>query len=188
VIITIQVQNPTLALFEPCNVPLSPAHQSVQVSLCGSTAFWCVSHSSQLCIIGKLADDALYLFFQVTDEDIEQHWTQCWPLRNATSYRPLTRDCSTQSSASQPVPSPPHCPLIYPVLPKFINENVRGDSIKIIAEVKVDNIYCSLLIYPVSLDIIDSYQNGQAWFTLGINVDFFWQPSFLPLAWQWHLE
>jgi len=45
---------------------------SVQVLLNGSTEFWCISHSSQLPIISKLAEGALYPFIQVTDEDAEQ--------------------------------------------------------------------------------------------------------------------
>lgn len=68
------------------------------------------------------------------------------------SHRPPTRFCTTDhnppSSALQPILSPPHCPLIYITLPELANEDVVGDSVKCLAEVKVDNIYCSLLIYP----------------------------------------
>jgi len=38
----------------------------------GSPAFWCVSHSFQLCVSSKLAEGALYPFTQVTDEDVKQ--------------------------------------------------------------------------------------------------------------------
>jgi len=48
----------------------------------GSTAFQCVRHSSQLCIISKLAEGGLYPFIQVADEDVEQD-----PLRNDVIYR-----------------------------------------------------------------------------------------------------
>jgi len=57
-----------LPFFEPHKVPLHPTLQPIQVLLNDSTAFWCVSHF-QLCIIGKLAEGALYSFIQVTDED-----------------------------------------------------------------------------------------------------------------------
>jgi len=42
-----------------------------------------------------------------------------------------------------------------------------GDSVKSLAEVKVDNIHCSPLIYPASHAIVESYQIGQASFPLG---------------------
>jgi len=42
-----------------------------------------------------------------------------------------------------------------------------GDSVKSLAEVEVDNIHGSPLIYPASRAIIESYQVGQAWFPLG---------------------
>ena len=65
-----QVQNSILALVKPHVVPLCPIFQSIQVLLSGSTAFWCVSHSSQLCIISKLAEGGLHLF----TERVVTHW------------------------------------------------------------------------------------------------------------------
>ena len=75
-IIPPQVQDSTLALVKPCQVPPCPALQSVWVSLNGSTALQCVSHSSLLCIISKLTEGGLYPFIQVVDEDVEQEQTQ----------------------------------------------------------------------------------------------------------------
>jgi len=76
VIILSLVQGSALLLVESHQVPLHSTLQSVQVSLNGSTAFWCVSHSSQLCIISKLTEGGLYPFIQVIDEDVEQDLTQ----------------------------------------------------------------------------------------------------------------
>ena len=42
-----------------------------------------------------------------------------------------------------------------------------GDSVESLAEVKVDNIHGSPLIYPAGHAIAESYQIGQAWFPLG---------------------
>lgn len=42
-----------------------------------------------------------------------------------------------------------------------------GDSIKVFTEVQVDNIQCSALIYHISQPIIEVYEVGQAWLTLG---------------------
>jgi len=49
------VQDPALALVEPHQVPLCPAFQPIQVTLNGSTAFWCIYHTSQCGVISKLA-------------------------------------------------------------------------------------------------------------------------------------
>ena len=66
-----------------------PNSQPARVSLNGSMAFWCVSHFSQLCIICKLAEGALYPFIQVTDEHIGQDQTQYRPIGSTASYRLL---------------------------------------------------------------------------------------------------
>jgi len=66
-----QVQDPALALVELHQVPLFPALQPVWVLLNGSTAFWCIHHSSQFCVISKLAEGTLSPFIQVIDEEGE---------------------------------------------------------------------------------------------------------------------
>ncbi|PKU44305.1 hypothetical protein llap_5392 [Limosa lapponica baueri] len=70
-----QVQHPTLAFIEVHQVPLCPTLQPVQVSLDGGTAFWCVSHPSQFCVISKLAEGTFRPFIQDIDENIEEDWT-----------------------------------------------------------------------------------------------------------------
>ena len=70
VVIPPQVQDTTLALVKRHQAPPCPTLQSVQVLLNGSTTFRCVSQSSQLCIISKFAEGALYFFIQVIDEDV----------------------------------------------------------------------------------------------------------------------
>lgn len=59
-----QVQDPEFA-FDGLDW-ISP--ETVQVSLKGRTAFWCVSHLPQFCIICKLAEGDLCPFIQVFDE------------------------------------------------------------------------------------------------------------------------
>ncbi|XP_048785820.1 uncharacterized protein LOC125686147 isoform X5 [Lagopus muta] len=137
----------------------SARSQPVQVLLNGSTAF---SQSSQLRIIGKLAEGGHYPLIKVIDEDVEQDRTQHRPLRNTAGYRPPTGLCITNNdplcSASQPVLNPPHCPLIYPTLPQLCYKDVMGDSIKCLAEIKVDYIHCSPPIHPARDNIIEGYQ------------------------------
>ena len=45
-----------------------------------------------------------------------------------------------------------------------------GDSVESLSEVEADNIHCSPLIYPASHAIVESYQIGQAWFSLGESI------------------
>jgi len=71
-----QVQDPALALAEFHQVLLCPTLQPVQVSLDGSTAFWCIHHSSQFCVISKLAEGTLHPFIQVIDEEVKQDWAK----------------------------------------------------------------------------------------------------------------
>jgi len=56
-----QGQDPAFVLVEPHHVPLSPPFQPVQVTLNGSTAFWCIYHSSQFGVISKLAEGTIFL-------------------------------------------------------------------------------------------------------------------------------
>lgn len=70
----------------------------------------------------------------------------------------LVTGLQPDSKLSQPVPNPPHHPVLYPILSKFHNKDVVGDSVKHIAEVKVYNILCSPLIYLASDDIKESHQ------------------------------
>ena len=76
-----------------------------------------------------------------------------------------TTDHNPLSSASQPVLNPPHHPLIYPTLSPLQYQDVVGDSIKSFAEVKIDDIHCSLPIYPAGDAIIEGYEVGK--FSLG---------------------
>lgn len=62
-----QVQDPALAFVECQEFPLCPFLQPVEILLSGTAALWCISHSSQFCIISTLAEKAVYPFIQVTD-------------------------------------------------------------------------------------------------------------------------
>lgn len=44
---------------------------------------------------------------------------------------------------------------------------LRETVVESLAEVKVDNIQCSSLIYPSTVGVIEGHQVGQEWFTLG---------------------
>lgn len=67
---------------------------------------------------------------------------------NTTGYRPPAALCAadhkTLSSDTRSVLSLPNCPLIQSTLPEIAHEDVRQNSVKSFAEVKVDNIHTFL--------------------------------------------
>jgi len=89
-------------------------------------------------------------------------------LGSTTSYRPPTRLCAANhnalSSASQPVLSPPPCPLIYPTLPKLHYEDVVGDSVNRLSDLQVQPQQLDFLTvslkrkynFPSTLDVVKS--------------------------------
>ena len=137
-VIPSQVKDPTLALVKSHQIPLCPTLQPIQVLLNNSTAFWCVSCSSQLCIISNLAEGGLYAFTQVIGEDVKQDLTQYQSLGNTASYRPPTRFFTTDHDPSSSASSQStYSPLIYPTLPTC--EDAMGDSVNTLAKVKAGN-------------------------------------------------
>lgn len=64
------VQDIAFLLDELNEIPLCPILQFVQVLLKGSTTLRCISHTSQFCVICKLAEASLCLSVQVINEDI----------------------------------------------------------------------------------------------------------------------
>jgi len=52
-VVSPHVQDPAFGFVEPHQVPLCPTFQPVQVTLNGSTACWCIYHSSQFGVISS---------------------------------------------------------------------------------------------------------------------------------------
>jgi len=125
-----------------------------------------VSATPPRSIIGVLAEGGCYPLIKVIDEDIGQARAQHRPLGNTASHRSPNGLCMAHhhplSSASQPVHNSLHRPLIYPALYWLRYQDVTGDSIKSLAEVKVDNIHCSPPIFPASDTITEGCEVGQA--------------------------
>ena len=63
----------------------SPFLQPVEVPVDARTSIWCISHSSQFCIICQADKGALCASFCVIMEDVEQRWPLYWPLGFITS-------------------------------------------------------------------------------------------------------
>ncbi|KAK4816292.1 LOW QUALITY PROTEIN: hypothetical protein QYF61_014590 [Mycteria americana] len=107
-------QDPALGLVEPHEVHTGPLLQLVQVPLDDILSFWCVSCTTQLGVICKLAEGALDLAVNVIDENIEHHWSQYGPLKDTT--QPRTEQMVPASREILPLHPLPH---IRPKIPLF---------------------------------------------------------------------
>ena len=111
---------------------MGPFLQPVEVPLDGSTTLGRISHSSQLCITCKLAEDMLCPISQVINEDVEKDWPQYWFLGYSATYWPPTglraMDHNLLGPAIQPVFSSCYRPLTEPVLYLLVKEDIMAVS------------------------------------------------------------
>ncbi|PKU41108.1 hypothetical protein llap_8578 [Limosa lapponica baueri] len=75
-----------LGFVELHEVSMGPPLKPVQVPLDGIPSLMRVNHATQLGVIGKLAEGALYPTVYVSDKDVKQHWSQYRFLRNTTRH------------------------------------------------------------------------------------------------------
>ncbi|KAJ7400839.1 hypothetical protein BTVI_101645 [Pitangus sulphuratus] len=157
-----QVQDPAFAFVEFQTVLLCPSLQPVNFLLKGCTALWGIDHFSHLCVISELSKEASTpsskSLINNTGPSIKSWGT---PLVTGLALDPMP----LISTLWNLLTDPPHCPLIQSILTEFTYEDVVRDSVKSLAEVKVDSIHCSPLIHPSSFFIIEGNQVGQASFT-----------------------
>ncbi|KAK4815654.1 hypothetical protein QYF61_005216 [Mycteria americana] len=76
----------------------------------------------------KLAEGAHCPTIRIINEHVKHYQPQCQPLDYTTI---------------QPVSSPPHCPLMGPVLYQSVHESATQDGAERFAKVKINNIHCS---------------------------------------------
>lgn len=69
---------------------MHPLFEHVQVHLDGIPSFYCIKCTTQLGIIGKLAEDALNPTAYVINKDVEEHKFQDRPLKDTTHGQPPT--------------------------------------------------------------------------------------------------
>lgn len=103
------------------------------------------------------AEGAFYPFIQVTNEFVEQDWIHYLPLvitRSQASDRLCTTDYNSLSSLSQPVHNSPHCPLIYPTLPKLTYKDVTQTVSKALLKSK----YKTSIAVPSSTQLVKTSQ------------------------------
>ncbi|PKU46486.1 hypothetical protein llap_3205 [Limosa lapponica baueri] len=83
-----QVQDLALGLVDLHEVCTGSPLKSVQVPLDGISSLWRVNScvTTQLGVVSKLAEGALYPIVPVSTKDVKQHWSQYQPLRNTTHH------------------------------------------------------------------------------------------------------
>ncbi|KAK4823457.1 hypothetical protein QYF61_002293 [Mycteria americana] len=123
-----------------CEVHTGPPLKPVKVPLDGIPSHQCVNRTTQLGVVGRLAEGALDPTVHVTDKDVKQHWSQYQPLRNATCHwSPLGHravDHNSLSATIQPIPYPPSGPSIRSISLQFRDKDVMRDSVKCFAQVQ----------------------------------------------------
>ena len=119
-----QVQDLVLLLAELHEVPGSPFLQLAEVPLVGSTTLWHISHSSQFCVLSKLAQGTLCCDIQIINADDKQDWIQHGPLGYNPCHWPPDRLCTTGhhdlDPFVQPVFNPAHRLIIKPTLHQLV--------------------------------------------------------------------
>jgi len=107
-----------------------------QVPLDGIQSFWCVSCSTQLGVVCKLAEGALDLAIQVIDENVKQLRSQYGPLRDTTHHCcPLGRravDHYPLAVTFQPIPWPLNSP---PIKSPVLNSNLIQTNIYMVLHI-----------------------------------------------------
>jgi len=136
------VQDLALGLIEVHEVRTGPP---VKVPLDSIPPLQCVDCTTQLGVIGKLAEGALNATDHVTDKDVKQHQPEYQPPEEC-HWSPLGHraiDCNSLSVAIQPIPYPPSGPPINSMSLQFRGKDVAQDSVKSFAQVQVDDVSCS---------------------------------------------
>ncbi|KAK4825708.1 hypothetical protein QYF61_002067 [Mycteria americana] len=117
------VQDLALGLVELHEVCTGPPLKPVKVSLDSIPSLQCVDHTTQLGVVGKLAEVAINPTVHVTDKDVKQRRSQHRLLRNATRHRfPLGHqavDHNSSSATIQPIPYSPSGPSIKSMSPNL---------------------------------------------------------------------
>jgi len=132
------VQDLVLGLAELHAVHTGPPLQPVKVPLNGIPSLQSVNHTTQLGVIGKLAEGALGPTVHVTNKDIEQHQPQYRPLRHTTRHWSppghQAIDCNSLSASIEPVPYPTSGPAVKSMSFQLRDKDIMWDSVECLAQ------------------------------------------------------
>ena len=158
------VQDLALGLVELHAVHTRPPVQPVKVPLNGIPSLQHINHTTQLGVVGRLAEGSLIPTVHVADKDIEQHRPQYRPLRHTTHHwsPPGHRavDCNSLCASIEPVPYPMSGPSVKSMSFQFRDKDIMWDSVECLAQVQVDDVSCPPFVYQYP--VIEGYRVGQA--------------------------
>ena len=140
----------TLALLNFMRYARGPPLSPVQVPRDGIPSLQHVNHTTQLGVIGNLAEGALSPTVHAVDKDVKQRWSQYWPLKNTTPHWSSLGHqavyCDFVCATIQSIPYPPSGASIRSMSLHFRDKDVVQDSVKCFAQVQVDDVSCSSLL------------------------------------------
>lgn len=114
----------------------------LQGCTCGSQSIWCSA--------GHLVHQPL----------VSVGWLRIRSVLSLQSLSCLPALAQISMTGMHPVCSEPHCPLIYSVLHQSVSDGFSRDSIKRLANVKVNNIHCPPFIHQTSHVIADNSKSA----------------------------
>ncbi|KAK4828488.1 hypothetical protein QYF61_026759 [Mycteria americana] len=132
-IVLTHVQDLALGLVELHKVRRGPPLKPVKVPLDGIPSLQRVDHTTQLGVIGKLAEGALNPTVHVADKDVKERQSQYRSLRNTTRHwSPRGHQVVDRNSLSvtiQPIPYPLSGPSIKFISLQFRDKDVMLDGV-----------------------------------------------------------
>jgi len=158
-------------LVELHGVHAGPPLQSVKVPLNGIPSLQRVNHTTQLGVIGRVAEGALSPTVYIANKDIKQHQSQYQPLRHTTRQRSppghQAIDYNSLCASIEPVPYPTSGPSVKSMSFQFRDKDIIWESVKGLAQVQADDVSCLPFVHQRCNPITERYQVGQARFALG---------------------
>lgn len=125
-----------------------------------SPACWCSGASGTPCLVSSA--HLLKVHSALSSTSLRKMLNRTGPsIGYTTSYWPPTwfrgADHTPLGGAVQAVFSPPRCLLIQPVLHQLLYQHLRGDGVKSLNEVQVENIHCSPLVCQSNDFIVEGF-------------------------------
>ncbi|PKU42978.1 hypothetical protein llap_6739 [Limosa lapponica baueri] len=154
----IHMQDLALGLVELHEVSTDPPLKPVNNPLDGFASLQHVDCSTQLGVIGTLAEGALNPTIHVTNKGVkEYHSPEECHSSLVSSWTP-SHQLQLFSVAIQPLPYRVSGPSVKSMSLQFRDQDVMQDSIKCFAQVHVDVLSCSSLIHQHSNPVIEGHQ------------------------------
>lgn len=144
------MQNLAFAFVEACMIGLSPLIQAVQIALKSLSTLKQISTMTQLDIVHRLTESALYLLIKITDKGVKQKQHQYQALRKILCWQfDLTSFTIMIWDIIQPMLYSEDLMPVQAMKRQFSHTNTVGNSVKGFTEVEV-NIHSLFFTHRVS--------------------------------------